>query len=109
MALPTVLLHDHLDGGLRPNTVLELAEESGYSRLPTQDPDALAEWFDQSQSGSLEAYLAASRIAPEADLTIWPENAVSSSEFRPCSAVRRSMFRRIARSYMWRYAHRAVR
>lgn len=59
MALPTVLLHDHLDGGLRPNTVLELAEESGYSRLPTQDPDALAEWFDQSQSGSLEAYLAA--------------------------------------------------
>ena len=37
--LPKVLLHDHLDGGLRPMTVVELAREVGYDRLPTTDPD----------------------------------------------------------------------
>ncbi len=42
---PKVLLHDHLDGGLRPSTVIELARETGYEGLPTQDPDALAEAF----------------------------------------------------------------
>ena len=42
---PKVLLHDHLDGGLRPSTVIELARETGYDGLPTQDPDALAEAF----------------------------------------------------------------
>jgi adenosine deaminase len=42
---PKVLLHDHLDGGLRPTTVIELARETGYDGLPTQDPDALAEAF----------------------------------------------------------------
>ena len=40
---PKVLLHDHLDGGLRPSTVIELAEEAGYESLPTTDPDELAE------------------------------------------------------------------
>jgi len=35
---PKVLLHDHLDGGLRPTTVLELARESHYTGLPTNDP-----------------------------------------------------------------------
>jgi adenosine deaminase len=44
---PKVLLHDHLDGGLRPATVIELAEELGYDRLPTTDADELAAWFDQ--------------------------------------------------------------
>lgn len=42
---PKVLLHDHLDGGLRPSTVVELAAEQGYGDLPTTDPDELAEWF----------------------------------------------------------------
>jgi adenosine deaminase len=42
---PKVLLHDHLDGGMRPATVIELAAEHGYSALPTTDPTALAEWF----------------------------------------------------------------
>ena len=42
---PKVLLHDHLDGGLRPATVVELAEESGYAGLPTTDPDELGRWF----------------------------------------------------------------
>jgi len=57
--LPKVVLHEHLDGGLRPTTVLELAEESGYGRLPASDPETLADWFDQGQSGSLERYLEA--------------------------------------------------
>lgn len=56
-ALPKVVLHDHLDGGLRPGTMLELADEIGHT-LPAQDPDALARWFVESaNSGSLERYL----------------------------------------------------
>ncbi len=42
---PKVLLHDHLDGGLRPSTVVELAGEHGYTGLPTGDSDALGRWF----------------------------------------------------------------
>jgi len=42
---PKVLLHDHLDGGLRPSTIIELADEQGYSALPARDPDELARWF----------------------------------------------------------------
>lgn len=44
-ALPKVVLHDHLDGGLRPETVIDLAAERGYDKLPTTDPVALGEWF----------------------------------------------------------------
>ncbi len=55
---PKVLLHDHLDGGLRPGTILELADEAGYRELPAGEPDALAAWFRQAaDSGSLERYL----------------------------------------------------
>ncbi|WP_017624850.1 adenosine deaminase [Nocardiopsis chromatogenes] len=55
---PKVLLHDHLDGGLRPATVAELAAESGYDRLPTTDTAELGRWFrDAADSGSLERYL----------------------------------------------------
>ncbi|GAA3961269.1 adenosine deaminase [Gordonia caeni] len=55
---PKVLLHDHLDGGLRPGTVLDLARETGYDKLPADTPDALAEWFaTAADSGSLERYL----------------------------------------------------
>ena len=55
---PKVLLHDHLDGGLRPSTVVELAAETGYQGLPTEDPEALADWFrTAAYSGSLERYL----------------------------------------------------
>jgi len=42
---PKVVLHDHLDGGLRPQTVIELARENGYDGLPTTDPDELATVF----------------------------------------------------------------
>ncbi|MGC8498426.1 MAG: adenosine deaminase [Acidimicrobiales bacterium] len=55
---PKVLLHDHLDGGLRPATVLELAAETGYDGLPTRDPDALATWFvADAPGGDLVRYL----------------------------------------------------
>lgn len=56
-ALPKVLLHDHLDGGLRPATVVELAAEVGHE-LPTTDAAQLATWFvDAAGSGSLPRYL----------------------------------------------------
>ena len=59
MPLPSVLLHDHLDGGVRPQTVIDLAGELGYEALPTDDAADLAAWFDQRDSGSLERYLGA--------------------------------------------------
>src|SRR5436190_15899053 len=55
---PKVLLHDHLDGGLRPQTVIELADAGGYRDLPTTDPEALGVWFrEAADSGSLVRYL----------------------------------------------------
>jgi adenosine deaminase len=57
-SVPKVLLHDHLDGGLRPSTILELARENGYSALPVTDADELAAWFHRgAQRGSLPLYL----------------------------------------------------
>ena len=54
---PKALLHDHLDGGLRPATIIELAGEVGH-QLPATEPAALARWFIESaDSGSLERYL----------------------------------------------------
>ncbi|MCO8272442.1 adenosine deaminase [Actinoplanes sp. TRM 88003] len=54
---PKALLHDHLDGGLRPATIVELAAAVGHE-LPTTDPAALGEWFvAAADSGSLERYL----------------------------------------------------
>lgn len=56
-SLPKVSLHDHLDGGLRPATIIDLAAGIGHI-LPSSDPVALAEWFRESaDSGSLERYL----------------------------------------------------
>jgi adenosine deaminase len=57
-AAPKVLLHDHLDGSMRPNTVIELAREQGYGDLPTEDPDDLARWFTRgADRRNLELYL----------------------------------------------------
>ncbi|WAZ19388.1 adenosine deaminase [Streptomyces cinnabarinus] len=56
--LPKAVLHDHLDGGLRPATVIELAAEVGHT-LPTTDPDELAAWyFEAANSGDLVRYIA---------------------------------------------------
>ena len=55
--LPKALLHDHLDGGLRPQTIIDIAKEIGH-QLPTNDANELAEWFRAScDSGSLVRYL----------------------------------------------------
>lgn len=56
--IPKVLLHDHLDGGLRPATVVELAREYGYDQLPTTDVDDLATWFNRgAKRNDLVLYL----------------------------------------------------
>ena len=57
-SLPKVLLHEHLDGGLRPQTVIDLAVENGYTGLPFSHPEELAAWFHRgAQRGSLPEYL----------------------------------------------------
>lgn len=56
--IPKVLLHDHLDGGLRPQTIIELADEMKYKKLPTKDPAELGEWFHRgANKGNLVEYL----------------------------------------------------
>ena len=55
--LPKVSLHDHLDGGLRPATILEIADEVGHP-LPASTPETLGAWFvDAANSGELVTYL----------------------------------------------------
>lgn len=88
--LPKAVLHDHLDGGVRIETVLDLADEAGYRGLPSYDADELTEWFHQGQAGSLERYLEAfehtisvkqeeaaiSRVAYEAGIDLAADNVV---------------------------------
>src|SRR3982074_2569816 len=57
-SLPKVLLHEHLDGVLRPKTIIELAKEVNYLELPNGNPEELAQWFFQgANQGSLPKYL----------------------------------------------------
>jgi adenosine deaminase len=57
-SLPKVLLHEHLDGVLRPKTVIELSRNVKYRQLPTEDAGELAQWFHQgANQGSLTKYL----------------------------------------------------
>ena len=57
-SLPKVLLHDHLDGGLRPQTVIDLADQYGYKNLPSHDVDELAAWFNRgAKRNDLVLYL----------------------------------------------------
>src|SRR5579863_5109146 len=61
-AVPKVLLHDHLDGGLRPQTVLELAREIGYADLPADNVEELTRRLTEgAHRGHLEIYLDAFR------------------------------------------------
>src|SRR5580704_2972034 len=61
-AVPKVLLHDHLDGGLRPQTVLELARETGYRDLPGDNAEELTQRLTEgAHRGHLEIYLEAFR------------------------------------------------
>ncbi|WP_026919455.1 adenosine deaminase [Gordonia shandongensis] len=88
---PKVLLHDHLDGGLRPSTVLDLARADGYRRLPADTADSLARWFaTAADSGSLDRYLetfehtvgvmqtapALERVARECVEDLWADGVV---------------------------------
>ena len=59
--LPQIVLHDHLDGGLRPGTVLDLAREIRYEGMPGEDEKSLSRWFHQAGASSLEEYLEAFR------------------------------------------------
>ena len=55
---PKALLHDHLDGGLRPGTVIDIAGQVGYDGLPSTDEAELSDWFrTAAHSGSLVRYL----------------------------------------------------
>jgi adenosine deaminase len=55
---PKALLHDHLDGGVRPDTVVELAQEYGYTKLPTTDVEELRTWFKRgARRNDLVLYL----------------------------------------------------
>src|SRR3979411_1724537 len=57
-SLPKVLLHEHLDGVLRPQTIIDLARDVKYKSLATNDPDALSQWFFRGANhGSLAKYL----------------------------------------------------
>ncbi|HXB38696.1 MAG TPA: adenosine deaminase [Acidimicrobiales bacterium] len=61
-AMPKVLLHDHLDGGLRAGTVIDLADDIGYADLPTHDPAELTEVLTAgAHRGHLNLYLDAFR------------------------------------------------
>jgi adenosine deaminase len=51
--LPKVVLHDHLIGGLRASTFIELANAAGYRRLPTSDPERLENWIRSAGAGNL--------------------------------------------------------
>jgi adenosine deaminase len=65
-ALPKVLLHEHLDGGLRPQTLLDLCRERGLA-TPANDAQALAAWVQaNANSGSLGRYLAGFKLTVEA-------------------------------------------
>src|SRR6201993_2752964 len=56
--LPKVLMHEHLDGVLRPKTIVELARIANYDQLPSEDPEELARWFFRgANQGSLAKYL----------------------------------------------------
>jgi len=57
-SVPKVMLHDHLDGGLRPQTIIDIAKEINYDKLPTTNADELAEWFHRgANKGNLVEYL----------------------------------------------------
>jgi adenosine deaminase len=57
-SVPKVLLHDHLDGGLRASTVIDLAKDLKYNKLPTTDPDELSKWFHKgANKGNLVEFL----------------------------------------------------
>lgn len=107
VAAPKALLHDHLDGGPRAATVIELADAAGHA-LPTTDHDELTGWFHQGESGSLERYLEAfdhtfgvmqtqeaiRRVAYEAGVDLAADGVVYAElRFGPSLHTRRGLHR----------------
>jgi adenosine deaminase len=90
-----VVLHDHLDGGLRPATIAELAADQGYRGLPAGGEETIAAWFRPSGAGSLQSYLdrfvhtialtqtadSLERVAFEAGVDLW-DDGVRYAEVR---------------------------
>jgi adenosine deaminase len=107
LAAPKVLLHDHLDGGLRSQTLLELADACGYTGLPADDPDELAGWFQAAaDAGSLPRYIATfehtlavmqtqeaiARVAAEAVVDLAADHVIYAElRFAPSLATRRGL------------------
>ena len=59
-SFPKVLLHDHLDGGLRPETIIEIANRTNYLHLPSYEAKELEAWMlATADQGKLELYLEA--------------------------------------------------
>jgi len=103
-ALPKVLLHEHLDGGLRPATVIALASACNYGGLPTDNPEELGQWFHRgANKGSLPEYLegfahtiavmqtrdAIERVAFEFIEDMYHDGVVyAESRFAPCFHTR---------------------
>jgi adenosine deaminase len=59
VALPEAVVHDHIDGGIRPLTLLALAAQAGYDRLPAFGEEGLAAWLHKEDAPDLVAYLRA--------------------------------------------------
>lgn len=90
-SLPKVLLHDHLDGGVRPQTIIDLAPENNYTRLPTNDPDELAQWVQRGANrldlvlyletfahtvGVMQTKDSLERVAYECGIDLWNDGVV---------------------------------
>jgi adenosine deaminase len=85
-SLPKVLLHDHLDGGLRPETVIELAGARKVT-LPEEDPAKLAQWFHQgAKTGNLREYLKGFKVTTEVMQT---EDALTRVAFEMMEDMKR--------------------
>ncbi len=105
--VPKVLLHEHLDGGLRPQTVIDLAQECGYGGLPTSNAAELGAWFHRgANKGSLPEYLegfahtcavmqtraAIERVAFEFIEDMYHDGVVyAESRFAPCFHLERGL------------------
>lgn len=103
---PKVELHDHLDGGLRPKTIIELAEKYDIS-LPEKNPEDLRQWFSRGcRQKSLSLYLetfgittavmqtkeALTRVAKEAMEDLAAENVVYAEiRFAPALHMQRGL------------------
>jgi adenosine deaminase len=85
-SIPKVVLHEHLDGNLRPQTLFELCQVRGVD-LPADTPDELQHWIHtQANSGSLERYVAAFGLTVAAMATPEACERVAFEAVEDCAA-----------------------